>query len=103
MQAKEVSKDHMSDFIQFIRNHHQEIVSLLVVISSIIVATFSIVSAKITSAAIKKAKSRGTFTVCPHCHKAIPLSDLDFRLPDGSIDNDLNGVPDVKEKGNPKQ
>lgn len=87
----------MNDFLGFLQRHHAEIVSIFVALVSIGVAVSSILTAKITSSAIKKAKSRGTFTICPHCHKAIPLSDLDFRLPDGSIDNNLNGVPDAQE------
>lgn len=87
----------MSEFVSFLQRHHAELVSVFVALVSVLVGVSSIVTAKVTSNAIKKAKSRGTFTICPHCHKAIPLSDLDFRLPDGSIDNNLNGVPDSQE------
>lgn len=83
---------------EFLKNHYQEILVLFSLLATIVSASFGVASSVITGRAIKKAKARNTFTICPHCHKAIPLSDLDFRLPDGSIDNNLNGVPDEKER-----
>lgn len=43
----------------------------------------------------KAASDRGTYVICPHCKKAVKLSDVvTFYLPDGTIDNDLDGKPD---------
>lgn len=48
--------------------------------------------------AIKKnldeAKARETYSVCPHCHEKIYLSEMKFYLPGGKIDNDLDGKED---------
>lgn len=46
---------------------------------------------------LQRAKDRDTFTICPHCHEKVALSDLDFRLPSGELDNNLNGKPDDQE------
>lgn len=50
---------------------------------------------------IKKLLSRkeksGYRIVCPHCHKESNLEDVHFILPDGAIDDNLNGVPDDSE------
>lgn len=43
---------------------------------------------------LDRAKDRETYTVCPHCSKHIPLSDLAFYLPSGELDNDLDGKKD---------
>lgn len=43
----------------------------------------------------KEASDRGTYVICPHCKKAVKLSEVvTFYLPDGSKDNDLDGKPD---------
>jgi len=44
--------------------------------------------------ALDNARQRETYIICPHCHKKAALSEIDFRLPSGQLDNDLNGVPD---------
>lgn len=48
--------------------------------------------------ALKEAKMRETYVICPHCEKKIPLSELSFHLPDGSIDDNLDGIPDANQK-----
>lgn len=47
---------------------------------------------------LEKAKSRETYTVCPHCKSKISFSELVFHLPSGQVDQDLNGIPDDEEK-----
>lgn len=46
---------------------------------------------------INQAKRRGTVVVCPKCKKESLLAECHFLLPDGSIDDNLNGIPDHKE------
>lgn len=43
---------------------------------------------------LKKVKERETYTVCPHCKKEIPFSDLSFFLPGGLPDQNLDGKED---------
>lgn len=44
---------------------------------------------------LEKAYERKTYTVCPHCKKKVYLDQLAFYLPDGSLDMDLDGKPDL--------
>lgn len=46
---------------------------------------------------LQEAQERETYTVCPRCKKKVRLSELLWHLPDGSIDQNLNGVPDDAE------
>ena len=46
---------------------------------------------------INQAKRRGTRVVCPVCKKESPLAECHFLLPDGSLDDNLNGIADDKE------
>nr|CAI9752420.1 hypothetical protein YKEOBPQY_YKEOBPQY_CDS_0008 [Microvirus sp.] len=43
------------------------------------------------------AKKRQTYLICPHCSKKVYLSEIDFHLPSGSLDNNINGLPDDRE------
>lgn len=47
--------------------------------------------------ALAEAKAKETYTVCPCCDSKLLLSQLTFHLPGGSIDQNLNGVPDDQE------
>ena len=66
-------------------------------ITALIVAVIQAVKAHKLEKQIEAAKQRETYIVCPHCKKKTPLSEVSFRLPDGSLDNNLNGKPDVLE------
>lgn len=70
-------------------------------VSGAIVATISaIVSASKTrklEKALDAAKARETFAICPRCKKKVLLSELQFHLPSGARDNNLNGVDDSLE------
>lgn len=44
---------------------------------------------------LEKANERKTYTVCPHCKKKVHLDELAFYLPDGSLDMNLDGKPDL--------
>ncbi len=48
---------------------------------------------------LDQAKERETFTNCPHCGKKIRLSECKWTLPNGLLDENLNGIPDDAEKG----
>lgn len=63
-----------------------------------IIALFIAYKQKALDRALKEAKMRETYVICPHCQKKIPLSELSFHLPDGQIDDNLNGIPDSNEK-----
>lgn len=66
-------------------------------IASGIVAIVSAKKASKLEKRLEEAKQRETYIICPHCKKKTPLSEVDFRLPDGSLDNNLNGKPDIEE------
>lgn len=46
---------------------------------------------------LQVARSRSYWTTCPHCKKTIYLNEIAFHMPDGAIDDDLNGVADSDE------
>lgn len=66
-------------------------------VCGVITSIVALVKNHNTKVLLAKAKERETYTVCPRCKKRVPLSELPFFLPDGSKDNDLNGVPDKEE------
>ena len=66
-------------------------------VAAIVTSVVNLVKNHRIKIALDKAKQRETYAVCPNCKKKIPLSELSFYLPDGSKDNDLNGVPDSEE------
>lgn len=43
---------------------------------------------------LNKARAAMVSCICPECGRRIYLRDLNFELPDGSLDNNLNGVSD---------
>lgn len=88
----------------FISEHWDVFASLLIGLVGLISAITSLILSKVSSDkqkvledSLEKAKQRQTYTVCPHCHKILPLGDLPFFLPNGQNDNNLNGVPDDVE------
>lgn len=46
---------------------------------------------------LEDAKARETYLVCPSCKRKILLSEIDFHLPSGAFDNNLNGKADSEE------
>lgn len=62
---------------------------------------FSLIRSKLKTRMIEKElsyiKERQTYAICPHCKKKIPFQELEFHLPDGSKDQNLNGIPDANE------
>lgn len=46
---------------------------------------------------VEEIKTRLTYTNCPHCGKKVYFAELSWHLPDGSKDNNLDGVPDDQE------
>lgn len=66
-------------------------------LGAIIIAIINGVKCHKLDQRIEQAKLRETYCICPKCKKRIPLSEIQFRLPDGSLDNNLNGKPDILE------
>lgn len=73
----------------------------VVSVAAAIVSIFKSISASKKAARLERlledAKARETYLVCPKCQAKIPLSEAVFHLPNGSIDNNLNGKADVEE------
>lgn len=87
----------MNEFTQFLADNWSSIVNVFMGVINGIAAIVLLVKSKSFSLYLKKAKQRETYTVCPHCKKEIPLSELSWHLPSGEVDNNLNGVPDRDE------
>lgn len=70
-------------------------------IAASIVSVIKAVSASKKAAKLEKlvqeARERETYVICPSCKKKLPLSEIDFHLPSGAIDNNLNGKADYEE------
>lgn len=92
----------MSEFVEFLETNYPTIISA---VSSVIVSSISLIlllinkrkysaQLEIERTKLKAAQLRATYTVCPHCGKEIKLSEMKFYLPDGSKDQDLDGVAD---------
>ena len=73
------------------------ITGFLTAITALVVMIVNSVNNKKIKKALEDAKARQTQVVCPKCKKKSPLSEVSFVLPDGSQDNNLNGVPDHQE------
>lgn len=87
--------------IEFLQNH---LTDIMAIVSAMIAVVTTILSLRVTSKGLQylnKAKERETYIVCPHCKKHVLLSEMDFHLPGGALDQNLNGVPDDEEIENP--
>lgn len=73
------------------------ICSVLAGLAALVVSIVNAKNIRHIDSHIAQAKRRGTYLVCPKCKKEIPLADVHFLLPDGSLDDNLNGVDDAKE------
>lgn len=69
-------------------------VSVIGAIGSLVAAIMSFFKSRRLARILDDAKERETYTVCPYCKKKIHLSEMDFHLPSGALDNDLNGEAD---------
>lgn len=70
---------------------------IIAAIGAIIIGVVNAVHLRQVDQHINQAKRRGTRVVCPVCKKESPLADCHFLLPDGSLDDNLNGIADDKE------
>lgn len=86
----------MNDFWSWIQSHWEIIPST---IAAVISSVSLLLRGRSIRRALRKAKERDTYIKCPKCGCVHPLKDLDFFLPSGHKDNDLNGIPDIYEKG----
>lgn len=86
-----------SDILQILKEYAGVIAAGLAFVADVVIAFVVGFNSRLVKRVLNQAKKRETFTVCPHCHKKIMLSDISFRLPTGEIDNDLNGKPDAEE------
>lgn len=85
------------DFAGFFSKYWPELVSGIVAILTALSALLAAIHANRFKRYLDKAKERETYAVCPHCKKRIPLSEIQFHLPTGEVDNNLNGKPDNEE------
>lgn len=84
--------------IDFLQQYGERLVTAVTALVGAICAIVSLVklhhTKKLCSKMMEDAKSRMTMVTCPKCHKKSPLNEVQFTLPDGSIDNNLDGLPD---------
>lgn len=80
--------------IQQILDNLPLILTTLGAIAGAVVAVCALLRGRRLEKYLDQAKARETYTVCPHCKARLPLSDLVFHLPDGAVDNNLDGKPD---------
>lgn len=84
----------MNEILDFMERHWTDLIALVTAAGSLVIGITSAVRSHKLSKALDDAKRRQTTIVCPHCHKESPLSEVNFRLPGGEIDNNLDGIPD---------
>lgn len=73
------------------------IVSVLTSLGSFVGMIVCLVKTHKANKVIQDAKLRKTQVLCPKCHKKSPIDEVHFVLPDGALDDNLNGVPDNQE------
>lgn len=88
--------------IEFLKEFPWTVVAsaIVSVVSAISALIFSLIRAKAVKEikkALDDAKKKDTRIVCPRCKKEVPLREVHFLLPDGSIDDNLNGIADDQE------
>lgn len=91
----------MKEFTEILMKYLPEIVSGC---ASVVVGVLALIQMRINKRLNKEKKSleqalidakvRMTYCICPECKETIYLKDLTFRLPDGSIDQNLDGEAD---------
>lgn len=85
------------DFVGFLQAFWPELVTGTIAICTAIVGVLNVVNSHKFTRYLDAAKQRETYIECPHCKKRIPLSEIQFHLPSGEVDNNLNGRPDSQE------
>lgn len=70
---------------------------VLAAVAALIIGIINAKNIRLVDQHVNQAKRRGTLVVCPKCKKESPLADCHFLLPDGSLDDNLNGIADDKE------
>lgn len=70
-------------------------------VAASVVSVIKAISASKKAARLERllddAKARETYFICPKCKSKVLLSEVDFHLPSGSLDNNLNGKADLEE------
>lgn len=85
----------MNDVLKVIEENKEMIISLASLFASIVLAVYTKVSNGLLKKRIREAQDNGNYIICPHCKKAISLKDVvHIYLPDGSIDDNLDGKAD---------
>lgn len=87
----------MSEVIEFLQVYWPQLVSGIVAICTAVAGVIALIQTKKFSRYLDAAKQRETYIECPRCKKKIPLSEINFHLPSGEVDNNLNGRPDSQE------
>lgn len=87
----------MEEVINFITTNWKFFAIVIAGFFMLVFTVFGIIVSRLVSRRVTKARSV-TFTKCPHCGEMFTLSECDFILPSGEVDNDLNGVPDSQER-----
>lgn len=80
--------------INFLEAHWVEITAAIGALGAIVTSVINLAKTRSLTKALEAAKRRQTVIVCPKCHKESPLSEVDFKLPTGELDNNLDGVAD---------
>lgn len=87
----------MNEFLTWFNENWKLVATSIAALVLTVSTVFGIVFSKQLSKRVTVAR-KVTFTKCPHCGELFRLSDADFILPNGKVDNDLNGIPDEEEK-----
>lgn len=87
--------------MNWIQTNWETIVSAVSAVSGAVVAVVALVKThqvkKTCRKLIQEAEARCTMVQCPKCHKKSPLSEVSFYLPDGRLDQNLDGIADCEQ------
>lgn len=73
------------------------ITALVSALGSLVAMIVCLVRTHKANKVLSEAKARKTQIICPKCKKKSPIDEVHFVLPDGALDDNLNGVPDNQE------
>lgn len=84
---------------QFLSENREIIIAIISIIVAILGSstTFLGIRNHTLHKRLDALKRQGYQIRCPRCKKEIPLAEVDILMPDGSVDNNLNGIDDEKE------
>lgn len=85
------------EFIKILADYWPIIVSSVLSLVTTIVTGVSLSlrhKLKLTRCDLEKARLNHVYFTCPKCGKKVTLSEVTFKLPNGDVDNDLDGFPD---------